>query len=110
MTHCAAAAAPTGSRPRRARLPYGQAGGDESRGDEDDDKLRGGKGDDRVIGGTGKDLLTAGGGRDVVSSADGERDRVRCGRNRDRATVDRLDKVRGCEKVRVRGRARQSQP
>ncbi|CAN5497150.1 hypothetical protein BH20ACT15_BH20ACT15_06190 [soil metagenome] len=42
-------------------------------------------------------------GRDFVKSRDGKRDVVRCGKGKDRAVVDRRDKVKGCESVRRPG-------
>jgi RHS repeat-associated protein len=39
------------------------------------------------------------GGDDAVQARDGARDRVACGPGRDRARVDRLDRVKGCERV-----------
>ncbi|MGH2953505.1 MAG: CocE/NonD family hydrolase C-terminal non-catalytic domain-containing protein [Solirubrobacterales bacterium] len=71
------------------------------------DCVSGGKGRDRVEGGRGRDLLKGGRGNDRLKAADGKRDRVRCGPGRrDRATVDRRDRVRGCEHVRVKKRRR----
>jgi hypothetical protein len=47
--------------------------------------------------------LTGGRGADRINAAgDDRRDLVRCGRGRDRAVVDRIDRVRGCERTRVR--------
>jgi hypothetical protein len=45
-------------------------------------------------------MLIGNAGDDIVKALDGRRDVVRCGRGRDRATVDRFDVVRGCELVR----------
>jgi hypothetical protein len=44
-------------------------------------------------------VLKGGPGNDVLLAADGKRDLVDCGKGRDRATVDRIDRVRGCESV-----------
>jgi hypothetical protein len=45
------------------------------------------------------DIHRAGSGNDNVSSADGTREAVDCGSGRDRARVDRKDRVKGCERV-----------
>ena len=66
------------------------------------DLARGNAGNDRLIGGPGRDRLEGGPGDDAISAADGQRDLVRCGPGEDRATVDRLDRVSGCERVRPR--------
>lgn len=63
------------------------------------DRVRGERGADRIRGLRGRDCLIGGRGADRISARDGERDLVRCGRARDRALVDRIDRVRGCESV-----------
>jgi Ca2+-binding RTX toxin-like protein len=77
------------------------------------DRIDGGRGDDRVTGGSGADLLVdrngvnafdAGAGKDSVFARNGARELVRCGSGKDRAQVDRRDRVRGCELVTYRGR------
>ena len=80
-------------------LLRGLAGNDRLRGLAGDDCLDGGSGDDTLIGGSGRDKLGGGSGSDVVNAADHEKDTVDCGRGRDRATVDRIDRVKHCEKV-----------
>ena len=100
-----------------ADLIFGLAGNDRIRGRGDDDCLVGGPGKDRLIGGPGADRLTggrgadtlvggpgvnrydAGAGRDVVDARNGRRELVSCGSGRDRARVDRRDRVRRCERV-----------
>jgi hypothetical protein len=82
----------------------GGGGRDKIAGKGGDDCLRGGRGRDLVVGGTGEDSIAGDRGRDRLKAADGERDLVRCGRSRrDRARVDRIDRVRGCEHIRPRG-------
>jgi Ca2+-binding RTX toxin-like protein len=67
------------------------------------DIVRGGLGRDRVRGGAGRDRLLGGAGIDIVFARDRRRDVVKCGKGRrDRAVVDRRDRVRGCEVVRRR--------
>jgi Ca2+-binding RTX toxin-like protein len=78
----------------------GLGGNDQLSGLGGDDRLSGGAGDDRLAGGRGTDTLLGGAGNDVLSARDGHRDTVDCGTGRrDRATVDRHDRVRGCERV-----------
>jgi len=67
-----------------------------------DDCVKGKSGADRLRGQAGVDRLLGGSGRDRIRARGGGRDVVRCGRGRDRAVVDRRDRVRGCEKVRRR--------
>lgn len=61
------------------------------------DRLLGGRGDDNLTGGRGTDSMTGGKGRDLVRAIDGARDRVNCGPGHDRAKVDGIDQVKGCE-------------
>ena len=84
------------------------------------DVLSGGTGIDQLIGGGGADRITdaptayafgilkagnnriaAGPGADVIDVANARRDIVHCGSGRDRATVDRMDKLTGCERRKV---------
>lgn len=99
---------------------YGRAGADRLNGRGGRDCLVGGAGDDRLSGGPGADRLEGGSGRDVLTgdagrdrmlggtgndklhARDGERDVVDCGRGRDAAVVDRIDRVRSCERVSYR--------
>lgn len=79
-----------------------------------DDRLEGGFGDDALTGGPGRDQIygdrtgeqcglfetcTVPFGNDVIDARDGEADSVDCGPGNDRATVDALDTVSGCETV-----------
>lgn len=78
-------------------------------GDEDDavsgsaaaNVLSTGGGNDNLAGGPGRDTLHAGVGDDVVDAKDGEADIVDCGVGTDRATIDAIDTVTGCEVVTV---------
>ena len=75
-------------------------GGDDSiAGAGGDDRLSAGGGDDRLTGGPGVNRYSAGAGDDVVDARNGRRERVSCGSGRDRARVDRRDRVSGCERV-----------
>lgn len=91
----------------------GEGGNDRGSGGGGRDRLGGGSGNDSLAGGSGGDRLTAGGGRNRLSGGSGNDrlntrnrrrgDSANCGesrRDRDRATVDRGDRVRGCERVR----------
>ena len=98
--------------PRRVLL--GGAGRDTLRATPDGSVLHGGNGRDRLIGGRsadnltggrGRDLIRGGKGRDLIRAIDGRTDRVNCGGGRDRAKVDGIDRVRGCERlIRVKRR------
>jgi hypothetical protein len=81
----------------------GEGGNDSVKGRSGRDCVKGGDGADRVSGGGGKDRLNGGKGNDTIKAADGRRDRVKCGTGRDKAVVDRKDKVsKSCERVTVR--------
>jgi hypothetical protein len=77
----------------------GGDGDDTLDGGRGEDLARGGAGDDRLVGGSGADRLEAGPGKDSVDAVDGKRDVVRCGDGRDRARVDAVDSLAGCERV-----------
>ncbi len=65
------------------------------------DALDGGKGNDRLKGGAGANSYRGGPGNDTITARNRKRDKVDCGAGRkDSASVDRVDTVRGCEKVR----------
>lgn len=81
----------------------GHGGRDRLRGRGGRDCLRGGTGADRLNGGAQSDRLAGGPGGDYLNARDGDRDRVRCGPGSDRARVDRKDRIRGCETVKVAG-------
>jgi uncharacterized delta-60 repeat protein len=89
----------------------GAGGNDKLNGEEGNDKLYGGGGNDKLTGADGNDFLRGdsgrdsyrgGAGNDSISARDGVRESVNCGTgSRDKATVDRNDKVsRNCERVR----------
>lgn len=84
----------------------GGVGDDSLFGGAGSDSLIGGTGDDRLDGGAGRDVYSAGSGADRISAVDGKTERIDCGSGRDRATVDRGDRVRGCEVVRRRAPSR----
>jgi Ca2+-binding RTX toxin-like protein len=79
---------------------YGLAGDDTLSGLAGKDLLEGGPGDDTLAGGPGRDTLRGGTGNDTITAADRVAETVDCGPGRkDRATVDRVDRVKGCERV-----------
>ena len=80
-------------------LLAGGDGDDRADGGPGADLVRGDSGDDRLIGGPGRDRLLGGPGADLISARDGKRDVVRCGPGRDRARVDTIDSIAGCERV-----------
>jgi Ca2+-binding RTX toxin-like protein len=75
------------------------AGSDQLAGSRGTDVLAGGSGADRLAGDGGVDVHRGGSGNDFLSAADGNREIVNCGSGRDRARVDRNDRVSGCERV-----------
>ncbi len=77
----------------------GGAGNDTLRGESGDDRLTGGSGADTLLGGAGINAYDAGSGNDVVDSVNRRVEFVRCGPGQDRASVDRRDRVSGCESV-----------
>jgi RTX calcium-binding nonapeptide repeat (4 copies) len=77
----------------------GGSGNDVLRGELGSDRLTGGRGNDTLVGGPGVNAYDAGPGRDVVEARNGKREVVRCGSGRDRARVDRNDRLSGCEVV-----------
>jgi Ca2+-binding RTX toxin-like protein len=81
----------------------GGGGNDKLSGGSGADKLSGGSGKDSLTGGSAKDSFSAGSGNDKVSARDGVKEAVNCGSGKkDRATVDKKDKVKGCERVKRR--------
>jgi Ca2+-binding RTX toxin-like protein len=86
----------------------GGPGDDLLTGSHFDDILAGGAGNDRIVGGAGADHITGGpgldeiwggAGRDLIDVKDRAGDIVSCGRGRDRISMDRHDRVSGCEKA-----------
>jgi Ca2+-binding RTX toxin-like protein len=93
---------------------HGRGGRDTVRGGGGTDEVSGGVGTDAVYGNAGddylfdspdddRDSLYGGPGRDNVQARDfpAVEDVVYCGDGRDKAYVDRLDEVHGCEVVRL---------
>lgn len=79
---------------------FGGPGNDSLKGGKGKDKVFGGRGNDKLTGGAGVNRYKGGAGKDTINAKNGKRETVNCGAGRrDKATVDRRDKVRGCEKV-----------
>ncbi|MBC7643778.1 MAG: hypothetical protein H7123_01540 [Thermoleophilia bacterium] len=79
----------------------GGAGNDTLNGGGGNDSLFGGAGNDKLTGGPGKDILNGGAGNDTLDANDHKPgDTVNCGAGtKDKAFVNKGDKVKGCEKV-----------
>ena len=78
----------------------GGSGNDFLKGGTGFDVMSGGRGNDRLIGGSGGDVISGGDGNDKIDARDKRRDDVNCGPGKhDRARVDKVDRVRGCEVV-----------
>jgi hypothetical protein len=78
----------------------GGSGKDRLGGDAGNDRLSGGSGNDTIAGGAGKNRLSGGPGNDVLRARNRKRDTVSCGAGRrDRARIDRFDRVSGCERI-----------
>ena len=73
--------------------------GDRLAGGSGDDRISGRAGDDGINGGPGRDVLSGGSGTDSIGARDGQRDRIACGKGRDRVSADRVDVLAGCERV-----------
>jgi hypothetical protein len=80
----------------------GGRGDDVLEGESGADVLTGGRGDDRLDGGSGTNSYDAGPGADRIDARNGRRELVRCGSGRDRARVDRRDRVKSCERLTFR--------
>ena len=64
------------------------------------DVLHGGDGNDHMRGDQGSDHISGGPGNDTIDARDGTRDVVDCGPGKkDTVLADKLDRVRGCERV-----------
>jgi hypothetical protein len=87
----------------------GGDGNDKLFGGDGNDSLSGGKGKDTVDGGKGNDKLTGGSevnkysggsGDDTINAKNGKVETIDCGAGKkDSASVDKGDKVKGCERV-----------
>ena len=81
----------------------GVGGNDSLSGGAGNDTLSGSTGNDKLSGGSGKNRYSGGSGNDTINARNRrKRETVDCGPGRDRATVDRGDRVKRCERVRRR--------
>lgn len=79
---------------------FGGLGNDILRGTGGKDTLDGGKGGDKLVGGPGVNKYTGGAGNDTIDAKNRTAETVNCGAGKkDVATVDKKDKVKGCERV-----------
>jgi Ca2+-binding RTX toxin-like protein len=79
---------------------FGGPGADTLKGEAGNDRIDGGAGNDRLAAGKGRNSLAGGSGDDSLNARNGKRDTVNCGGGKkDAATVDRVDNVSGCERV-----------
>jgi len=79
---------------------YGAGGKDTLKGGKGKDKLFGGDGNDTLSGGADVNKYKGGAGNDTVNAKNGKKETVDCGAGKkDKASVDKADTVKGCEKV-----------
>jgi Ca2+-binding RTX toxin-like protein len=83
-------------------LLVGGSGKDRLFGNDGNDRLSGGRGNDRLTAGRGRNRLLGGSDDDRLNGVNGVVDRINCGRGLDTVRADRVDRVRGCERVRRR--------
>jgi len=77
----------------------GGAGNDRIAGLAGNDTLYGGSGNDQIAPGAGRDKVFGGAGNDTILAADKTRDVIDCGAGSDTVVADKLDVVRGCERI-----------
>jgi len=80
----------------------GGAGNDTISGGKGNDTLSGGAGNDRISAGPGRNKVSGGAGNDTINVRNHKRDIVNCGPGKDRVIADKIDKLRGCERVKRR--------
>lgn len=79
---------------------YGAGGNDTLNGGQGNDRLYGGAGNDKLTGGAGTNTYNGGAGDDTINARNHKKETVNCGPGKkDRAAVDKADRVKGCEKV-----------
>ena len=77
----------------------GGSSNDSLSGSSGNDTLSGSTGNDKLSGGSGKNKYSGGPGNDTINARNRKTETIDCGTGRDRATVDRKDKVKRCERV-----------
>jgi hypothetical protein len=88
-----------GGAPHCAARIVGSRRGEALRGSAASDLILARGGRDRIKPRAGADCVFGGRGGDRITARDNVRDTIRCGRGRDVAFVDLLDRVKGCERV-----------
>jgi Ca2+-binding RTX toxin-like protein len=79
---------------------FGGGGSDSLSGGRGKDTLNGGTGNDKLTGGADVNKYAGGAGDDTVNARNGRVETIDCGSGRkDSASVDKRDKVKGCERV-----------
>jgi hypothetical protein len=89
--------------PRGATL-YGGAGNDVLTGGNGGDFLQGDAGNDVMTGGKGGDQLHGKDGNDTILAANNDLDDILCSRGIDKVVVDKVDRIKACEKRTIKGR------
>src|SRR3954452_3313597 len=89
--------------PRGVTL-YGGAGNDVLTGGDGGDFLQGDAGADTLTGGKGGDQIHGKDGNDTILAADGGLDEILCSRGIDKVVVDKVDRIKACEKRTVKGK------
>jgi Ca2+-binding RTX toxin-like protein len=83
-----------------AGRPASPGGNDKLYGGPGNDKLYGGPGNDKLYGGPGVNTYNGGAGNDTINARNRKTETINCGPGKkDIATVDKRDKVKGCEKI-----------
>jgi hypothetical protein len=75
--------------PRSERLTGGRG----------NDTIRAGAGNDRINPGAGRDTVFGGAGNDTILARDKTRDVIDCGSGNDTVTADKVDVLKGCERI-----------
>jgi hypothetical protein len=101
ISRLVAAKKPATAAPKGRRI-NGTPRADRLNGGAGPDTIRAGAGNDRINPGRGRDRVFGGAGNDTVSAADKTRDVIDCGSGVDTVTADKVDVLRGCERVRRR--------
>jgi hypothetical protein len=93
-----------GSKPKPAagRKINGTPKADNLKGGAGADTIRAGAGNDRINPGKGRDTVFGGAGNDTIQAADKTRDVIDCGPGRDSVVADKIDVLKGCERVKRR--------
>jgi uncharacterized repeat protein (TIGR01451 family) len=83
---------------------FAEAGNDRVNAGAGNDRVDGGPGRDRILGGSGRDRIFGRAGNDRIDASDRTHDTVDCGPGRDTVIARRGDRLRHCERVRIKRR------